>query len=686
MATYGRKRHSFLPSFNILRDSDSATRSKKDKSAARGSTITLSAFHDIQSKGQRISHHDDSIEEMASILLDDTTIDQLRADPGRRLSQIPVPNELTNASPRMSTYNDKALPQLPNLVFNGDDAWALKSTSVVTAIGNSNEMQFTSARDELQSYPPSIAKRQSNHIRKTSAPPIPRKSSKRRSVRNKSVLSSPKRAAICQSVSGSAHRLTTSISTPNYLNAPGTKSSNGIDPSDINGKIKAMLEASAQLKPSSSSGTLLQGPLVANKKRRFKDHKVLAKVKTAINDRLGARQIKKAHDSARDDRLLDLGINDIQDLPDLPDLDEEISHSFSALNTLEIRLNEGKNLAGHIKLQRITGHGNISRKPIADEGRSLRSRKSFDDPFSERPCSSQRRTPRPRDDKSLEIVRETVPEALPLPRSYTELPAMKKMVHSTTGYETDFDLLLSSSPDAQSTPRIRLEPSYEENGRKTLKQVPADTRSVFDSDKSLIAYTVEADALLANDQNTDTSALDPIKRKSSQLRNSKLEVQPVHTKRMKKHPSPSKADLEKFEQMFLRDYPDLLQSDELGNAEVVPTALSDAAIIPILAPLDSNQRMVELHRPEKGQTSEVSETVNLTRAASSTPEFSRRPRHSRFSLMPKMAGKMTNQSRPKRESYQHPVRKDHDRGSDDDMDIDELQADASAYNIGMKRV
>lgn len=345
----------------------------------------------------------------------------------------------------------------------------------------------------------------------------------------------------------------------------------------------------------------------------------------------------------------------------------------------------GKNLAGHIKLQRITGHGNISRKPIADEGRSLRSRKSFDDPFSERPCSSQRRTPRPRDDTSLEIVRETVSEVPALPRSYTELPTMKT-AHSTTGYETDFDLLLSSSPDAQSTPRIRLEPSYEESGRKTLKQVPADTRSVFDPDNSLMAYTVEADALLANDKNTDTSAIDPIKRKSSQLRSSKLEVQPVHTKRMKKHPSPSKADLEKFEQMFLRDYPDLLRTDELGNAEVVPTALGDASTIPILAPLNSNQRIVELHQPEKGQASEVSQTMNLTRAASSIPAFPRRPEHNRFSLMPKMSDKMASQSRPKRESYQHPVRKDYDRDSDDDMDIDELQADASAYNIRMKRV
>jgi len=45
----------------------------------------------------------------------------------------------------------------------------------------------------------------------------------------------------------------------------------------------------------------------------------------------------------------------------------------------------------------------------------------------------------------------------------------------------DFDDLLSSSPVAQSTPRIRLEPSFDEFGKKTLKNVPADAHSLFDN-------------------------------------------------------------------------------------------------------------------------------------------------------------------------------------------------------------
>lgn len=108
--------------------------------------------------------------------------------------------------------------------------------------------------------------------------------------------------------------------------------SRSVDASVINGKIQAMLEATNALKPVSESA--LNGPSIATKKRRLKDNKVLSKMKAAFNDRLGSRSGKKSHDPARDDRLLDMSIND------LPENGEEAT--LSALtSTLEIRLNEG---------------------------------------------------------------------------------------------------------------------------------------------------------------------------------------------------------------------------------------------------------------------------------------------------------------------------------------------------------
>ena len=65
---------------------------------------------------------------MASMLLGDTTTIN---DPTKRV-----------AVQHVGSPADKALPQLPELLFNGDDAWAQKTTPVVTAAGKLNEIHF----------------------------------------------------------------------------------------------------------------------------------------------------------------------------------------------------------------------------------------------------------------------------------------------------------------------------------------------------------------------------------------------------------------------------------------------------------------------------------------------------------------------------------------------------------------
>ncbi len=128
---------------------------------------------------------EDSIEEMASMLLDDTTMNQLNTntEPGRRLSQMAAA-EAYNAG-RIELGDSKALPQLPKLVFNGDDAWAMKTAPVVTAAGSSNQMTFNG---DMEPSIGQISTQTGNHSRKGSAPTIPRKSSKRKSARPKSNL------------------------------------------------------------------------------------------------------------------------------------------------------------------------------------------------------------------------------------------------------------------------------------------------------------------------------------------------------------------------------------------------------------------------------------------------------------------------------------------------------------------
>ena len=177
----------------------------------------------------------------------------------------------------LDSTKDKDLPQLPP-----DDAWAQKTA------GEINEMQL-SGQESSQSF---------NAHAQDWAPPIPRRSSKRKSV------------------------------LPNTFTP--LSDSDTSQAAIINAKVKAMIDATAALK-GSGAGKIHTGPYVPAKKRRIQDNKVIVKVRAAINERFNARNIRKRHDSARDDHLLDQSLNELDDGDDL-------SQSVSAM---DIRLNEG---------------------------------------------------------------------------------------------------------------------------------------------------------------------------------------------------------------------------------------------------------------------------------------------------------------------------------------------------------
>lgn len=281
--------------------------------------------------------HDDSIEEMASILLDDTLLDQLRPEGGKRMSQTAASKAIPSFQ-RSDSQDAKTLPQLPKLIFNGDDAWAMRTAPVVTAAGSSNMTEFS----EDNPQPSSFLNRLSAHARKSSIPDIPRKSSKRRSGRPKSTVALPRADAGDLDRRSIAHQsrqtLKSSISPPrpdesSHPNVSSQSKQTGFIAQDVNGKIEAMIAATKALKPG-SEGTVLLGPLVSTKKRRLVDNKVLTKMKTAINDRFNNRNARK-RDSMLNDKLLDPSVNEIQDF------EEELSISAVALTTMELRMNEG---------------------------------------------------------------------------------------------------------------------------------------------------------------------------------------------------------------------------------------------------------------------------------------------------------------------------------------------------------
>jgi hypothetical protein len=327
---------------------------------------------------------------------------------------------------------------------------------------------------------------------------------------------------------------------------------------NINDKVQNMLAATKALK--GDDNAVSHGSFAPNKKRRLVDTKVLSKMKTALNDRLHSRSTKK-RDSIMGGRLLDNSIND-------GGFQDDIDVAATALTTLEIRMNEGetcsrslripmlKSFVGNnlqnLKISKMMGHGNVPRKPLADDGKSLRSRKSDDDPFSERPFSrSTTRKPvgsqsRLRDDMSLD---ESSDDSPALPSRAVTPERYKRGLPRRPATVPDFDALLSSSPLAQSTPRLRLEPTFEENGKKVLKNVLAESRSVFDldPDNSMLTSDMEIDGVDVPSRRVSVYSADVPRRKSSQTRQYRASLGNHGSKRMKKHPSPSKAELERLE-------------------------------------------------------------------------------------------------------------------------------------------
>jgi len=261
------------------------------------------------------------------MLLDETPAEQVKPGIRKRFS-LRATKELPKL-PRLGTQEEKILPQLPRLVFNGDDAWAMKASTVVTAAGSANQMDFSD--DPLQLESPVVSPSSTNHARKSSAPPIPRKSSKRRSGRPKANIPKPQSEANDQpkGITNSRQSLKNNISLPQpaEVNRAASRSSAGA--SDINEKIEAMMAATKALKPGSDGG-FFHGPLIPTKKKGLMESKVLTRMKTAINDHFQARANKK-RDSVRNGRLLD------KNLGELPEFDEDVS----ALTAVELRMNEG---------------------------------------------------------------------------------------------------------------------------------------------------------------------------------------------------------------------------------------------------------------------------------------------------------------------------------------------------------
>ncbi len=197
-----------------------------------------------------------------------------------------------------------------------------------------------------------------------------------------------------------------------------------------------MIAATNALKPPTAGA----GGPVPSMMSRLRTNKVFAKVTSAFHSRSSAKEKEVAGESRNPtaDGKKDVAARPLDASKPLAIPGSE--QNKSPITAIRLRLNEGQNLSRK-KVQKMTG-GQIHRKPVADDGRSLKSCKSFEDPFSE--PSTVTRTPTPFECRLLGSSRK---------KSYVPpLPISNPFV-SEKVLESNLEDMLPSPPLASSTPR-----------------------------------------------------------------------------------------------------------------------------------------------------------------------------------------------------------------------------------------
>jgi hypothetical protein len=222
--------------------------------------------------------------------------------------------------------------------------------------------------------------------------------------------------------------------------------------------------------------------------------------------------------------------------------------NMSPISNIEIRLNEGDNLNKR-KVQRIVG-GRVNRKPVADDGKSLRNGKPLEDPFSERHGS---RIPTTFEHRLKAIPDKEEGGLLALPRSPFE---------SEKEFDNNIeDRFLNSTPVGSSTPRIIVERASTSSGEynSTADSTSPSQRRLsrklnhppLDFDRRDSDPNSHPRPDVSNPNAGDS--IDSVSQARRAWERSTRGFTSFGTKRTKKHPSPSKEALEDLERE-LRQY------------------------------------------------------------------------------------------------------------------------------------
>ncbi|KAL4725195.1 hypothetical protein ACLX1H_007341 [Fusarium chlamydosporum] len=459
-----------------------------------------------------------TVEEMASWLLDDSTLECLENE-----GEVSSPKKRRANTPDMSHYHDEPaisplnLPSPLETPPNPSGTYSQKSRVARLSPRSPGKVPKRAATTRVRKS--RSQKRASTNLkRQLSLDPLKFHPTNNLKVSTSVPLSAVDRNARKRVIDGPC--------TPPTVGDGATGDA-------ISGKLTAMLAATDALKPTPQRTNSSSSRLT-----RMVPSKVLAKVSNAW-DRFHPKasplergsQYKSAL-GAGEAAKLD-GLNTTRS-PASPD-------NMSPISNIEIRLNEGDNLNKR-KVQRIVG-GRVNRKPLADDGKSLRIGKITDDPFCER---DGWRTPTTFEHR-LKAGSDNEDDGLALLRSPFEC-------------EKEFDnniedRFLNSTPVGSSTPRIIIEQasaSGDEDSSTADSTSPSQRRLGtklshpplrFNQKKSI----ENNDSKLAVGNSSEKILIDSVSQARQAWERSTRGFTSFGAKRTKKHPSPSKEALEDLE-------------------------------------------------------------------------------------------------------------------------------------------
>ncbi|KAK6592400.1 hypothetical protein H4I95_11791 [Botrytis cinerea] len=491
METYGKKKkNALMGSFASLRNNQQIKAKKNRASKRESSTRQLSAFHSSVDNEEQQPVREAPSEDNSG-LVDEIAINEPRDK---------------------STAIENTLPQLPSLNFSENEMCITdKSTSIDTGYSNGT------AKSSL-------------HARKSSAPPIPRKSSKRQSALNKT---SRRRSPTKESQSRRFPKGPI-IRTSSGLDEQSNLIVSPSDPNAVNPSVAQTFKAMEELKPGSTN------TLVVEKKRRLKAGAFL-KVKNVLQGSFRRRK----NDNSQENHLVQ------PPFVNSPIIQEQPSRRPESLSGTDLRLNEVQNLKENSKLQKMTGNLKIPRKPLNSDVRSFHSQNSaLTDPFTEPPSSSEQ-VMQPSTFSSQMPEIGSAPEFSSLHRTNN-----KSSAHQSNRDFDDLDSLLTSSPLAQSTPRLRLVCNHTDPDRtRRMHKVDAGSPSVLDhntfaEDSEIYQGMLGHVGLLREKTvNNFVAAVQTLSGSTSDSGFAPL------NRKWKKNPSPSKARLEELSRR-LPHFPD----------------------------------------------------------------------------------------------------------------------------------